>query len=299
MNIRHKSRPVAIVDDEKPTPIASQDLHDIFENPTIASLAKLTLASGLGTAHALLDKEAREVSELQRAMLPVSLPLNSGLEIAASYEPLARAGGDLYDFFPLDDRQPDIPARWCVFIGDTAGHGLPAAIIMGVVHAVLHSHPARIARPATLLRHVNRQLCNKPFGVFVTAFLGVYEPAQRRFAYSNAGHPPPLLKRSSDGSVDALDDIGSFPLGVDDSKTFDESDVRLERDDVVLLYTDGITEARSMDNNQFDRERLMREFRDGCGCPRELIHHLRDAVRAHEKGQPPRDDQTLVVTRVL
>jgi sigma-B regulation protein RsbU (phosphoserine phosphatase) len=299
MNIRHKSRHVAIVDDDKSTPIASQDRHDISNNPTIASLAKLTPASELSRAHALLDKEAREVSELQRAMLPVSTPLKSGLEIAASYEPSARAGGDLYDFFPLDDGQPDVPARWCVFISDTAGHGLPAAIIMGVVQAVLHSHPVRIARPATLLRHVNRQLCNKPFGVFVTAFLGVYEPAQRRFAYSNAGHPPPLLKRSSDGSVDALDDIGSCPLGVDDSESFDEGDVRLERDDAVLLYTDGITEARSVDDNQFDPERLMREFRDGKGCPGELIHHLRDAVRAHENGQRPRDDQTLVVARVL
>ncbi|HSZ59685.1 MAG TPA: PP2C family protein-serine/threonine phosphatase [Tepidisphaeraceae bacterium] len=253
-------------------------------------------------AEAMFDREARQVGELQRALLPASLPRVSGLEIAASYEPTGRAGGDLYDFFPLDERHNDpgdMPGRWCVFVGDTAGHGLAAAVVIAIVQAVLHAHPARIARPATLLRHANRQLCSKSLGGFVTAFLGIYEPGQRRLIYANAGHPPPLLRRFSDGSIHTLDEVGSYPLGIDDSEDFEEATVQFESGDTVLLYTDGITEARDANGDQFDRKRLMRAFREAGDRPVGLIDHLCQAVRAHEQGQTPRDDQTLVAARVL
>src|SRR5580765_6168607 len=127
--------------------------------------------------HWQIDREAEQVGELQRALLPASLPRIAGLEIAASYEPTGRAGGDLYDFFPLDEQHDDpIDAGlWCIFIGDTAGHGLRAAVVIAIVQAVLHAHPARIAKPASLLMHANRQLCRKKLGGFVTGFLGIYE----------------------------------------------------------------------------------------------------------------------------
>jgi sigma-B regulation protein RsbU (phosphoserine phosphatase) len=250
---------------------------------------------------ATIDREARQVGELQRALLPASLPRIAGLEMAASYEPSGRAGGDLYDFFPLDERHNDQmdPGPWCVFIGDTAGHGLAAAVVIAIVQAVLHAHPARIARPASLLMHANRQLCRKRLGGFVTGFLGIYEPGTRRLTYSNAGHPPPLLRRSSHGPIFTLDEVGSYPLGIDDAETFEEASVQLEPGDTVLLYTDGITEARDTNGDQFDPRRLMCVFRDSGDRPAELIDRLRQVVRAHEHGQVARDDQTLVAARVL
>ena len=279
------------------------DLEDAVERTALISalLENQILAADLARANRLIDREARQVGELQRALLPPSLPRIAGLEIAASYEPLGRAGGDLYDFFPLDERHDDRvgPGRWCVFIGDTAGHGLAAAVVMTIVQAVLHAHPAGIARPASLLMHANRQLCHKGLGGFVTGFLGIYEPATRRLTYSNAGHPPPLLRRSSHGPIFALDEVGSYPLGVDDAETFEEASVQLEPGDAVLLYTDGITEARDASNDQFDRNRLMRAFREAGDRPAGLIEHLCQAVRAHEHAQTPRDDQTLVAARVL
>jgi sigma-B regulation protein RsbU (phosphoserine phosphatase) len=283
------------------------DLEAAVERTALAGalLENQVLAADLVRANQQIDREARQVGELQRAFLPASLPEIAGLEIAASYQPSGRAGGDLYDFFALDEHHNDDadangpPTRWCVFIGDTAGHGLASAIIMATVQAVLHAHPARIARPATLLRHANRQLCSKPVGGFVTAFLGIYEPRQRRFTYTNAGHPPPLLRRSSDGSIQTLNDVGSYPLGIDASETFEEAIVQLEPDDSVLLYTDGITEARDTNGDQFDSHRLMCVFRDSGDRPAGLIDRLRQAVLAHEHGQAARDDQTLVVARVL
>ena len=287
-----------------PNRFAVSDLEDAVERTALASalLENQILAADLARANRQIDREARQVGELQRALLPAALPRIAGLEIAASYEPSGRAGGDIYDFFLLDDRhsdQPHTPSRWCVFVGDTAGHGLAAAVVIAIVQAVLHAHPARIARPATLLRHANRQLCSKSLGGFVTAFLGIYEPEQRQLTYTNAGHPPPLLRRSSDGSIRTLDEVGSYPLGIDDSENFQEATVHLKPGDTVLLDTDGITEARDTNGDQFDPDRLMHVFRDSGDRPAELIDRLRQAVRVHEQGQAARDDQTLVAARVL
>jgi phosphoserine phosphatase RsbU/P len=224
---------------------------------------------------------------------------------AASYEPCGRAGGDLYDFFPLNpapDNRADsgtAPPRWCALIGDASGHGLAAAVVTAIVQAVLHAHPPGTDGPAALLAHANRHLCYKRIGGFFTAFLGVYEPLARRLTFANAGHPPPLVKRSADASVRPLDSVASYPLGIDDAERFDESTVQLERGDTVLLYTDGITEARDEQRDLFGAERLTRVVRDASHAPAELIERLRAAVRAHEHGQPAPDDQALVAARVL
>jgi sigma-B regulation protein RsbU (phosphoserine phosphatase) len=290
-----------------PERFATQDLEETVERAALIGslLENQALVGQLKLAHERIDRDARHVGELQRALLPAVLPQIAGLEIAVSYEPSGRAGGDLYDFFPLDERHNDhagvdaAPTRWCVFIGDATGHGLAAAVVMAIVQSVLHAHPAGIARPARLLAHVNRQLCRKHMDGLFTAFLGIYEPIPRRLTYANAGHPRPLLRRSSDGSVCPLDAVATFPLGIDESETFKEATVQLESGDTVLLYTDGITEARGAEGDLFEQDRLTRVFRDGGERPAELIERLRKAVRAHEQGQNPSDDQTLVAARIL
>jgi len=290
-----------------PQQFTTLDLEEAVERVALvgALLENQILAGELARANEQIDRDARRVGELQRALLPASLPRIAGLEIAASYAPLGRAGGDLYDLFPLDERQDDrgdictSPSRWCIFIGDVEGHGLVAALVMAIVQAVLHARPAEIARPASLLMHANRQLCAKRIDGFVTAFLGIYEPASRRLTYASAGHPPPLLKRAADGSIGALDAVGSCPLGIDESETFQEAAVQLERDDTLLLYTDGITEARGLAKVLFGVDRLTRVFRDGGDRPAELIDRLCEAVRAHVHSETAEDDQTIVAARVF
>ncbi len=117
--------------------------------------------------------------------------------------------------------------------------------------------------------------------------------------YARAGHPPPLLRRAADGSIGALDAVGSCPLGIDESETFQEAAAQLERDDALLLYTDGITEAQGTTEDLFGVDRLTRAFRNGGDRPADLIDRLREAVRAHERGEAAGDDQTLVAARVL
>jgi serine phosphatase RsbU (regulator of sigma subunit) len=271
------------------------DVENALERVALSTalLENQMLAADLRRANERIDSEARQVGELQRALLPASLPQIAGLEVATSYEPRGRAGGDLYDFFELDR------GRWCLFIGDAAGHGLAAAVVMAIVQAVLHAHPDRVAGPATLLTHANRQLCNKQIGGFFTAFLGVYEPVSHRLTYANAGHPPPLLKRAVDGSIAALDAVHSYPLGIDDTETFEESNIELSQSDSVVLYTDGITETRSSTGEMFSQDKLMRAFGDGRHGPAEVIDRLRAAARAHQQDKPATDDQTLVAALVL
>jgi sigma-B regulation protein RsbU (phosphoserine phosphatase) len=296
----------AIVLKRPPERFAEADLEEAVESGTLigALLENQSLAGELARAHEKIDRDARQVGDLQRALLPASPPRIVGLEVASSYEPSGRAGGDLYDFFPLDepDRDPlaaaAAPTRWCALMGDASGHGLAAAVVMAIVQGVLHAHPAGIDRPAALLAHANRHLCARPIGGFLTAFLGVYEPASRRLTYANAGHPAPLLKRSSDGSIQSLDAAVSYPLGIDGTESFQEATVQLQRGDTVLLYTDGITESRTGPDDLFGRERLTRVMRESCGGPAGLIDRLRAAVAAHEHGQPAPDDQTLVAARV-
>jgi sigma-B regulation protein RsbU (phosphoserine phosphatase) len=171
---------------------------------------------------------------------------------------------------------------------------------MAIVQSLLRAHPPDVVNPAGLLAHANRQLCGRQIDGFVTAFLGVYEPATRRLMYANAGHPPPLLKRASGASIRELDKVANFPLGIDAAETFEEATVQLAPDDTVLLYTDGIIEARgTASDDQFGLDRLLCLFHEASDQPAEFVERLRLAVRSHESHQPAKDDQAVVVARVL
>jgi sigma-B regulation protein RsbU (phosphoserine phosphatase) len=285
----------------EPGEFATAELADaMVQVAMIGSLLESrALAEELARASEQIDRDLRQAGEVQRSLLPDPLPAIGGLEIAASYHPSSRAGGDLYDFFKLD-QEPGDSERWCVLIADASGHGMAAALVMTMVQSILRAHPPRVTGPADLLGHVNRQLCRKSLTGFVTAFLGIYEPQSRRFSYACAGHPPPLVKTLGDGRAGAaaaarrLNAVASIPLGIDEAETFAEANVFAHPRDVVLLYTDGITEAWTPSREMFTAERLEQEFLQNDQCPAELVRRICDLVRAHEQGQPPADDQTVV-----
>jgi sigma-B regulation protein RsbU (phosphoserine phosphatase) len=239
-----------------------------------------------------MDSDVRAVGELQRSLLPLPLPTIPGLEVAASYQPCGCAGGDLYDLFPLDGATP--PERWCLFIGDATGHGLAAAMVISMLHSILRAHPTSITGPAELLAHSNRHLCHKQIRSFVTAFIGVYEPSTTRLAYSCAGHPPPLVKTPLNTAVCRLDDASSYPLGIDARNTFSEAAIHIGPGNAILLYTDGITEARDPRDEMFSEERLQLAFAACPDIPTRLIERLEERILAHRQLRPPTDDQTLV-----
>jgi phosphoserine phosphatase RsbU/P len=172
---------------------------------------------------------------------------------------------------------------------------------MAITHSLAHSLPGPADPPASLLGHVNRQLAQHYTAsneVFVTAFYGVYDPAQRSLTYSSAGHNPPRLKRCGDGSVHALEEIGGPPLGLFEDLEYDQTTLALKPGDILAFYTDGITEAMDPSGAQFGVKRLDGQLRR-CGLDSTGI--IRDTIEAVEQftgGQPPEDDRTLLIAKV-
>lgn len=259
----------------------------------------LVLRNQLAAALASLDRELQAVGEIQRALLPAKLPSIPGFELAAHYQTSARAGGDYYDFFPLDG------GGWGLFIADVSGHGTPAAVLMAITHAIAHAQPGTHAPPADLLRYVNDRLVRSYTrgGAFVTAFYAVLDPAARTLTYARAGHNPPRLVRG--GRVLSLDDNGALPLGIEGDQEYDQSTVNLEPGDLLCLYTDGITEAMAPSNADgrrqlFGTERLDALLLDCGTCgPKTCVDRIRAGVAAFSHNIPQTDDQTLIAIRCL
>jgi sigma-B regulation protein RsbU (phosphoserine phosphatase) len=274
--------------------ILAPDEGEAFEDLRITSLTRmlLVLLDNLARANQRIQSDAHEVQEVQRSLLPDPLPKIPGLEIAAGCQPCGRASGDLYDIFPLD--HGTTPRRWCVFIGDASGHGVAAAMVISIVQSILRAHPPRVSSAAELLAHSNRHLCRKKIHGFVTAFIAVYEPSACRLTYASAGHPPPLVKSAFDGRVSRLDAVTSYPLGIDTRATLSEATVYLSPGDAILLYTDGITEARDAAGEMFSEERLQSAFVECDDEPAALVEKLQTRVKHHQLGCDPLDDQTLV-----
>jgi sigma-B regulation protein RsbU (phosphoserine phosphatase) len=258
----------------------------------------LVLRNQLATALNTLDRELQIVGEIQRSLLPSRLPEIPGFDLAAFYQTSARAGGDYYDFFPLD------AGRWGVLIADVAGHGTPAAVLMAITRAVAHAQPAMQAHPNALLTHLNSELTKSYTreGTFITAFYGVIDPASRSFCYASAGHNPPRLARR--GRVLGLDERADLPIGIDPGVSYGRAEVPLERGDFLLMYTDGITEAMAPSDGHAMREMfgvervdkvLLEHGENAAGA----IEHIRSDVTAFTEQGPPSDDQTLVAVRSL
>lgn len=256
------------------------------------------LRNQLGEALADLDRELRIVGDIQRSLLPSSLPSIPGFELAAYYQTSARAGGDYYDFFPLSS------GEWGLFIADVSGHGTPAAVLMAITHAIAHAQPGTHAPPAALLDYLNNQLARvyTRDGTFVTAFYAVLDPAARTLTYSVAGHNPPRLLR--EGVIMPLDRNGALPLGIFESQNYGQSTISLQPADLLLLYTDGITEAQAPRSGQerpelFGVKRLdsllrSQAFRGAQEC----VDRICASVTAFSANVAT-DDQTLIAVRCV
>jgi sigma-B regulation protein RsbU (phosphoserine phosphatase) len=258
----------------------------------------LVLRNELTAVLEALNRELEVVGEIQRSLLPRDLPQIEGFELATFYQTSARAGGDYYDFFPLACRQ------WGLFIADVAGHGTPAAVLMAITHAIAHAQPGTHTPPSVLLGYLNDQLTRSYTrdGTFVTAFYAVLDPSNRRLTYARAGHNPPRLVRR--GCVRSLDETGALPMGILENQAYGQATVCLEPGDLVLLYTDGITEAspppRNGERELFGVERLD-DLLLACGANNaaECIERVRGEVAAFCANAPPIDDQTLIAIRCL
>jgi sigma-B regulation protein RsbU (phosphoserine phosphatase) len=258
----------------------------------------LLLKNQLGTALKSLDRELQAVGEIQKSLLPEKLPVIPGFELAAHYQTSARAGGDYYDFFMLED------GRCGLFIADVSGHGTPAAVLMAITHAIAHAQPNAHTPPAAMLQYLNDRLtfAYTRGGTFVTAFYAVLDPIKRTLTYSRAGHNPPRLVRGD--QVMSIENVGGLPLGIEGDRVYAQATIDLHPGDQLLLYTDGITEAiapakdgkREMFGlDRLDQLLLDRKSNNAATC----IDRIKDAVNSFGETALPNDDQTLIAIHCL
>jgi sigma-B regulation protein RsbU (phosphoserine phosphatase) len=300
----------------EPDGYTEEDLEEsILRSNLVGATVRNTLAAKqLREASAHIQAEVTRMASIQRSLLPERVPPIEGLSIAVSYETFDRVGGDYYDFIPIccgpapehrlagtpQGIEPCHAGPWGIIIADASGHGPSAAVVMAMVHAILHAFPKEPSGPSEVLEHLNRHLCSKRIeSTFVTAFFALFDPRTRSLRYARAGHNPPILKNPGPGgSVHRLDAVGNLPLGIMPDITFDTAAVTLEPGQTVVLYTDGITEAFGAGGEMFGVEGIERALVECTGEPECVVGSITGALRGHEGGVRPSDDQTIVALKL-
>ncbi|HWK09379.1 MAG TPA: PP2C family protein-serine/threonine phosphatase, partial [Vicinamibacterales bacterium] len=222
-----------------------------------------------------LKGELEVAREIQLAMLPTGTFTAGDAEICGLTRPANTVGGDFYDVLPLPD------GRVIVTIGDVAGKGSPAALLMALLLAVLRTLVDEQLEPPALIARLNKQICrHSPASRFITLFYAVYTPSTGEIAYVNAGQNPPLLRRT-DGSIERLHATG-VALGMFEASTYEASHAIVQAGDLLVLYSDGITEAENPAGVPFEETGLERFLAARGGePPAVLAPALLKAVESH------------------
>ncbi|HWA88350.1 MAG TPA: GAF domain-containing SpoIIE family protein phosphatase [Opitutus sp.] len=247
-----------------------------------------------------LDLDLSLASGIQQMLLPHESPRFAGLDLDARYQPAQKVSGDFYDIFPLDD------ARVGIAVADVSGKGIPASLLMAICRTNLRQIAPRHSSPARTLRELNRTMEGdmRP-GTFITVLYAVVDAARNEVTLARAGHELPLLWRRPDGAADATGGfVGSagVPLGMVADEEFAAATVdhteRFHRGDLLVLYTDGLTETPDEDGREFTGARLEDAVRALAGAvAREVNDGVLESVRRFAGEAPPRDDLTLVTVR--
>jgi sigma-B regulation protein RsbU (phosphoserine phosphatase) len=233
-------------------PIDFRDL-DVTIDKALRELLAIKQALQTRDQLVALQKELSVAAKIQQSILPQSLPLfpeRKDFEIYAEMIPARSVGGDFYDFFLIDEEMLGF------VIADVSGKGVPAAIFMAMSRALLKATALTGVSPDDCLQHVNRLLCSESdSGLFVTLFYGILHTRTGTVEYSIGGHHPPYLLQST-GSIRAIENVGGMVMGVMGDAEYQAGTVDLQPGDGLLLYTDGVTEARDARQNFFSEQRL-------------------------------------------
>ena len=236
-----------------------------------------------------IRNELGVASQMQQSILPKVFPTGAGYETSANMEPAREVGGDFFDFVRLEE------GRVGIAIADVSGKGVPAALFMMSSRTLLKGSAIGSEDPSIVLSSVNSLLEEDNESLmFVTVFYAVFNPATGELAYANGGHNPPLLVHT-DGSSEYLPTTDGVALGVMPDYQFEESRVTLAPGELVVLYTDGVTEAIDAGDQEFGPERLQEVFRGGPpDSVREANEAVFGAVRKFAGDAPQFDDITCV-----
>lgn len=255
-----------------------------------AHLSRLQLEREVRRSRDRLDRELAGAARMQRQLLPLTMPHHPAIRFGTYYQTSRHAGGDYYDVLSLSG------GRMGILVADVSGHGAPAAIVMAMIRAVVHTYPGVPDDPPAVLRYINTHfqfLWETP--MYATAVYAVLDPSRKTLRMSSAGHPLPMRAQRG-GGVDSpsletamcllWNVLGDIPC----------AEFSLQPGDRWAFFTDGITDRQAPDGTMFDPERLSGALaRHGAGAPAAIVDAIIGELDQFSAGQEPEDDQTLLV----
>jgi serine phosphatase RsbU (regulator of sigma subunit) len=279
----------------------TQDRHKKFNQDDLKFLMAVAAQAAIAlentklldslVARAGLERDLKLAQQVQKSFLPKKPPSIPGYEFCAHYESAQEVGGDYYDFIPLPG------PRLGIGIGDVAGKGVPAALLMAKVSSDARFTMLTEPSPAEAVYRLNEYM--QEAGMldrFVTMSMGLLDPAAHAVTFVNAGHFPPIIFRKATGKLEEATkrDAAGFPLGVADGIPYDAVTVQLELGDCVVQFTDGVTEAQNKQSEEFQLDGAFQALGGGPFTPPAMVQRLVAAVKQHALGCKQHDDITVV-----
>ena len=244
-----------------------------------------------------MEEELNVGRDIQMSMVPQKFPAfpdRDEFSIHAALHPAREVGGDFYDFFFIDEN------RLCVCIGDVSGKGVPAALFMAVTRTLIKARATDDTSTASIITRVNDEISrdNKAY-MFITIFLGILNTVTGELIYTNAGHNPSLIRRAK-GAVERLDPLHGPVVGAKKGLAYKEDSVSVSEGDVLLMYTDGVTEARNRAEEFFEEQRLTDLFSTGeFDSAEAVVETTVSKVKQFEDGADQFDDITVMALQFL
>jgi len=243
-------------------------------------------------------KEMQVAQEIQHSLLPKKVPEISGYDISSLYRAAKEVGGDYYDFVKVNEDTMG------VVVGDVSGKGVPGSLVMTMIRTALRMEARGNLSAADVMSRMNEFVTgDMKKGMFVTVFYVILDSKNRIISYASAGHNPMILYRAEKDETFNLNPRG-FPVGIslpDDSlfrRSIDVEKIKLKKDDMLIIYTDGVTEAMNESREQYGEERLIKIIKECGGIqPKEFIERLREDIDGFTGNNPQNDDITVVAIK--
>lgn len=268
-----------------------EDLAETFNKMTLDLKHYIEALNAQTLAEEKINNELKIARDIQKSVLPKTFPNRDSIEFGVISVPAKIIGGDYYDFFELENGQIGI------LIADIVGKGIPAALYMVMVASIMYEYVKNFSSPKDAFTIINKVMINSPvLKKYVPVFYAVFDPNTLKFTYANAGHEPGLAW--ANGAFQFLDTDG-FPLGGSDDTEFEEKTLQLRPGDKIMLFTDGITEARNTEETDFGIDRLKQLItQNSTLTAQSLTEKIYQSIEIYSQNTPQHDDLTMIILNI-
>lgn len=273
----------------------TQEECDLFE--VFADQAAIAIENARLHTEILKQERAKQdlkiAHEIQQSILPDLAQIGYGVDVAARSLPARDVGGDFYDVIAIDSNQIGI------LIGDVSGKGVPAALYMVRALSEFRFLAPKVDTPAELIAQLNKSLSiNSPFGMFVTLLYMVVDLSIKKMTFVSAGHHPILRYHSAQGKIESLSNAGGPPVGLSETSHYQQTLVPIASGDVLVVYTDGVTEGRSRTKEEYSLKRLEQCIMRGADSASAYTKMILEDLNRFTQDTEPHDDVTVLAVRI-